>query len=130
VNLTVTQMKQLVRRRGVLATILTFSLPLALGFFLSLWLIAPVAEELRIGHVITRAVLAVGVGSTVAFVVIGVTGILGSFVFDNSFFGNSFPMPSYQGSPIAPQRVLAGVLLWRWRSTHRVEYVIEGLIDV
>ena len=31
-----------------------------LGFFVSLWLVVPIAEELRVGHVVTRAVLATG----------------------------------------------------------------------
>jgi hypothetical protein len=133
---------------GLLPAFLTFYLPFGVGFFLCLWLIAPLAEELRIGHVITRAILAVGVGATLAFVVLAVTGILGSFVFDSSFFGNSFPFPSYQGASVAqqlgyslqsaivgfvsllPLGVLAGVLLWHWRKTHPVDFAIEGLIDV
>ena len=133
---------------GLLSTFLTFYLPFAVGLFVSLWLIAPVAEELRIGHVITRAVLAVGIGSTLVFVVLSVTSILSSFVFNAPFFGNSFPFPSYQGAPVPqqlafalqsalvgfvsllPLGVLAGVLLWHWRKTHPVDFAIEGLIDV
>lgn len=124
-----------------LPTYLAVYLPFAIGFFLSLWLVAPMAEELRIGHVITRAILATGIGATLVFVVGSVLGIIASL--------SGLPIIPSQGEAPIPQQlgyalysalsllitllplgVLAGVLLWHWRRTHPVDYAIEGLIDV
>ncbi|CAN5495355.1 hypothetical protein BH10ACT7_BH10ACT7_24500 [soil metagenome] len=122
-------------------------IPFALGFFISLWIIAPIAEELRIGHVITRAVLATGVGSSVLFVVLAIMAIAGAFTFGQPMFGNSFQPPGFdttyvltglsgalQGALLAfvgllPLGVLAGVLLWLWRKDNPPKKPLAGLID-
>ncbi|HPG76824.1 MAG TPA: hypothetical protein PLU61_11645, partial [Rhodoglobus sp.] len=51
--------------------LLTSVLPFTVGYFLALWVVAPITEQLGIGHVITRAILATGIGATLWFVVLG-----------------------------------------------------------
>jgi len=124
------------------------ALAFGLGFFVSLWLVAPIAEELRIGHVITRAVLATGVGSTVVFIVFAVLGMVGAFSpSGGSLAGFEFPWPQFSGDSavvglgraletglqtlvgMLPLGVLAGVLLWLWRKDHPPKHPLAGYID-
>lgn len=127
--------------------VLLFALPFAAGFFVSLWIIAPIAEELRIPHVVTRAVLATGVASTAVFIALAITGVIGALGFDGAFFGQAFPFPRFDGANAAgalgraltsaaltfvgslPLGVLAGVLLWLWRKDHPPRRPLSGLID-
>jgi hypothetical protein len=124
------------------------AIPFGIGFFLSLWLVAPIAEELRVPHVITRAILATGIASTLTFVVMAVMAVVGSFDSSGSLFGNSFPLPTFSGSSAAagvlnalagaislfvmrlPVGVLAGTLLWIWRKDHPPKRPLEGIIDL
>ncbi len=119
--------------------------PFSVGFFVSLWIIGPIAEELRVPHVVTRAILASGVASTVVFIVLAITGLLGALSFEGSLFANSFPTLRLDGAPAAlaralataastfvsrlPLGVLAGVLLWLWRKDHPPKHPLSGLID-
>lgn len=124
------------------------SLPFVIGVFLSLWLLAPVAAELHIGHVITRSLLAVLMGAVVIFLVQFSTGLLGqvsdsqglvfgwaSAVFGSvvSSFGSALSnaVLSALGTAISmiPLTVLAGVLLWVWLREHPVKHPVAGLID-
>ncbi|MGX5680137.1 hypothetical protein [Schumannella luteola] len=125
------------------AAILAF----AIGYFFGLWFVAPISEELGVGHVITRSVLAVGIGSTVWLVVGGVIAIATTVSFDGGLLGYAFPgLVGVGDVPLALLRtlqdslqlfvgmlapgVLAGILLWRWRTAHPPEYHVEGLVDV
>ena len=126
---------------------LSVTVPFAVGFFVSLWIIGPIAEELRVPHVITRTILATGVASTVVFIVLGVSGLLGAVYFDGYLFANSFHAPRFDGSVAGnalaraltsaaltfvttlPLGVLAGVLLWLWRKDHPPKHPLSGLID-
>ena len=134
----------------IVATALGYGLltaiPFAVGYFISLWIIAPIAEELRVGHVITRAILATGVGATVLFIVLAVLAITGAFEIRGPLFGNSLggffdlgtaasglgrALASALGTLVAqlPLGVLAGVLLWVWRKSHPPRHPLSGLID-
>lgn len=125
----------------------TTILPFTVGFFLSLWLVAPISERLDLAPVITRSILATGIGATLWFVVTAIVGIMSTVGFDRSLFSNSFPqlqgveaIPSIlawalQGGVMAlvtnlPLGVLAGVLLWHWRKAHPPQFHVSGLVDV
>ncbi|MDJ0335491.1 hypothetical protein QMG83_09675 [Salinibacterium sp. G-O1] len=128
--------------------VLVQAVPFGIGFFLSLWLVAPIAEELRVPHVITRAILATGIASTLVFIVSAVLVIVGAFTLGTSFFGNSFPFPQFDGGGAGrgllvalaeaisgfvmrlPLGVLAGILLWIWRKNHPPRRPLEGMIDL
>ena len=124
------------------------AIPFGIGFSLSLWLVAPIAEELRVGHVITRAILATGIASTLVFIVMAVIAVVDSFSAGGAIFGNSFPVPGFDGSGAGqgilgalsraiitfvmqlPLGVLAGILLWIWRRDHPPKRPLEGIIDL
>jgi len=124
------------------------TLPFVVGFFLSLWLVGPISEELHLQHVITRSVLAAGIGCTLIFVVHSVVYILRAVTYSGAIFGNSFPtpgldpgsIPAVLGQSLAgalgylltliPLGVLAGILLWEWRKDHPSRFHVEGIIDV
>ncbi len=123
---------------GLSTRIVLTVLPFTVGYFLGLWVIAPITEQLRIGHVITRAVLATGVGSTTYFLVIAVVQSIDAV----SLFSDNSPdaIPVALGAALIqalsglivllPLGVLGGVLLWVRRTAKPSEHHIEGLIDV
>lgn len=132
---------------GVVSDLTITILPFTVGYFLGLWLVAPIAEQLALRHVIARAVLTTGIAATVVFVVRSVVSIVQVVVLDRPLFSNSFPIVSaltdvpgqllsaLQGSlvmfvTVLPLGVLAVILLWLWRQQHPAHYAIEGLIDV
>ena len=127
---------------------LALAVAFGIGYFVSLWLVAPIAEELRVGHVITRAVLATGIASTLVFIVFAITGLIGAFSpSGGSLAGFEFPWPRFSGDNAAlalgralqtglqtligmlPLGVLAGVLLWLWRKDHPPKHPLSGYID-
>jgi hypothetical protein len=102
------------------------------GFFLSLWLLAPIAAGQRLPGVIGRGAIATAAGAAVMLVLNAVLGVLSAFVTRGSLFGNSFPFPDFnEGNAFygissafsgafttlvgaLPLGVLAAVLLWLW----------------
>ncbi len=123
-------------------------LPFAIGVFLSLWLLAPVAAELHIAHVITRSLLAVAGGAVIVFLVQLVGMLFQSFdrsaglVFGwaSGFFStlssnadwafsNSLYVALSTAINLIPLTVLAGVLLWIWLRAHPAKHEVSGLID-
>lgn len=122
---------------------LLVAVPFAIGYFLSLWIIAPIAAELRIGHVIARAVLATGVASTVVFIVNALIALVraaipigvwmpGSwFDFEAAAFGLEGAFVTALHAIVAqlPLGVLGGVFLWLWRKDHPPKRPLSGLID-
>lgn len=115
----------------VLATILPFTV----GYFLALWVIAPITHELRVGHVITRSVLATGIGATLWFVPLGAIGAIAMVRIGAP--GEIAPQLGYALASaltalitLLPLGVLGGVLQWVWRTGHPAQHHIEGLIDV
>jgi hypothetical protein len=133
---------------GSFAYSLTRAVPFGIGFFLSLWLVAPIAEELRVPHVITRAILATGIACTVTFIVAVALAVIDSFDPGRSLFANAFPFSGFDGDGAVqgmlraltaavtmfieeiPLGVLAGILLWIWRKDHRPKRPLEGIIDL
>lgn len=124
------------------------SLPFVIGVFLSLWLLAPVAAELHIGHVVTRSLLAVVGGAVIVFLVYFGGGLLGQIsssegrvfgwaaaVFGSivSTFGSALSYALFRALSTAismiPLTVLAGVLLWVWLRSHPAKHPVAGLID-
>jgi hypothetical protein len=59
-----------------LPTTLGAPLPFAIGVFLAFWQIAPVAPQLRMAHVVTRALLAAVVGAVATFVLGFIVGAI------------------------------------------------------
>ena len=114
--------------------------PFTVGYFLGLWVIAPITEQLHIGHVLTRAALATGVGATLWFLVVAITGTVVAL----SAHGVGLPSPDLVPPQLGfalkqaltglivllPLGVLGGVLLWVRRTVKPSEHHIEGLIDV
>lgn len=119
----------------------------AVGYFFALWAIAPISERLGLAHVITRSILAVGVGASVWLVVGSVLAVVSTVSLGGGLFGFAFPgLVGVADVPFALLRtlqdslqlflsllapgILGGVLLWRWRTAHPPEYHVEGLVDV
>jgi hypothetical protein len=131
----------------VLATTVLTSLPLVVGFFLSLWIIAPIAAELHVAHVMMRSVLAAGVGASLSFIIGAAVAAVSNFAMDGTLFGTAIPTPSYDGAgfvtdlgflleqslsafvSVTPIAVLAGVLLWIWLDRHPVRHAVSGIVD-
>ena len=114
-----------------LATIL----PYTAGYFLALWVIAPITHELRVGHVITRSILATGVGATLWFVSLGVIATIAMLSIGapgeiGPQLGHALASALTALITLLPLGVLGGVLQWVWRTGHPSEHHIEGLIDV
>jgi hypothetical protein len=111
---------------------------IVLGFFLCLWAIAPITDELGIGHVITRAVLACGVAATMAFVgrslwlllTVLVTRPWGFMGSAPTILGASLGTALMAFVVLIPLGVLAGILQWLWRAKHPSRHHISGIIDV
>ncbi len=122
------------------ATLLTVILPFTVGFFVSLWAVAPIVGELHVRHVIARAILATGIGATLLFVVQAVVGSANALSLAPDSIATS---PSVVFTELAlalqvalsyfitllPLGVLAGVFLWLWRAAHPAPHHIGGLID-
>jgi hypothetical protein len=115
-------------------------LPFAIGVFLCFWQIAPVAPQLRMAHVVTRALLAAVVGAVA-------TGILGFIV---AFVVNLSELPGGLGSiadhltqagrSVLPGALnilidglvvvpLAALLLWGWLKSHPPKNAPAGALD-
>jgi hypothetical protein len=117
-------------------------LPFAIGVFLCLWQVAPIAPTLRLAHVVTRAILAALLGGAVMWivflvvqVVVEVTGtpfatpaadVLGRLGVDalQSLFRTLSVTAAY-----LPVAVLAAILLWGWLQRHPQGKPVHGALD-
>lgn len=111
------------------------TLPFALGVFVSLWLIAPLAGQLSLRFVITRGLLASAAGAVLVFVVslfVDVVTMI-RYVFDIRGFAHSGVIAVGTAVDVliytTPIVVLGAVLLWLWLRDHPREYEVSGLID-
>jgi len=121
-----------------LASLLGGPLFFAIGVFLCLWQIAPIAPSLRLAHVVTRALLAT---------VIGAAGYwLFRFFADVIFLafqGVLYRQPDVIGSVAfgatmdslralvgwLPLVVLGAVFLWGWLQRHPLKHAVKGTLD-
>ena len=105
----------------------------AAGFFLCLWLFAPIAAELRLSSVVGRSLLALVGGAVILFVITLLQSLFSGFdesagrVFGWAYgalatastdFGWAATQAIYSSistaSAFAPPAVLAGVMVWLW----------------
>jgi hypothetical protein len=127
---------------GQLVSSLTGPLPFAVGVFLCLWQVAPIAPALRLAHVVTRSILAALLGGVVMWLVYWVVQVIA----DAASFA-----PEFQGSIVfgklgpdaiealfralavtagyLPVAVLAGILLWGWLQRHPLDKRVHGALD-
>jgi hypothetical protein len=123
------------------STLLLVALPFAVGVFLSLWQLAPIASELRLFHVITRALLAAVNGAGVVFVVTVIASVVltvGDWFPAGTGFAGTSLLRSLTGAlqaglgtlaSAAPLVVLAGILLWLWLAEHPSKHAVSGMLD-
>ena len=127
---------------GQLVTSVSGPLPFAIGVFLCLWQVAPIAPNLRLAHVVTRSILAALLGGAViwiVFVVIQVivqvsqtpfetpaVKVLGTLGVDalQSLFRTLAVTAGY-----LPVAVLAAILLWGWLQRHPLDKRVHGTLD-
>lgn len=118
--------------------------PIAIGVFLCFWQVAPIAANLRLAHVVTRALLAASTGAVLLFVlglafsfVLWLMGLAGAF--DG---GGLTSVTPYIESPlvlllrtlvvlvgVVPLVVLGAVLLWGWLQRHPPKRAPKGSLD-
>lgn len=120
--------------------ILLTPVPLALGVFLSFWQLAPIAPQLRMAHVVTRALLAAIVGALLS----GVLAVL--LVAFPRLFGQDaqYYSPLRAVSDSVMQTIpgvvdllfdaaiavpLAALLLWGWMQRHLPDAAPRGALD-
>ncbi len=119
-------------------------MPISIGVFLCFWQIAPIAANLRLAHVVTRALLAATAGTVLLFVF----GLVYLFVlwllatagaFDGGGLFEVTPVgPSVLGVlfrslgvliGVIPVVVLGAVLLWGWLQRHPPTKAVKGTLD-
>ena len=111
------------------------TLPFAIGVFVSLWLIAPLAEQLTLRFVITRGLLASAAGAVLVFAVSLFVDVVTMvrYVFDIRGFAHSGVIAVGTAIDVliftTPIVILGAVLLWLWLRDHPREYEVSGLID-
>jgi hypothetical protein len=120
---------------------LAFGVPLffAVGVFLSLWQVAPVAGGLRLAHVVTRAALAAAIGAAFVWVARFILGVivvattaelrrdLAARVGGVSFDALMDALSTFVG--LLPLVVLAAVFLWGWLQRHPPKTAPRGTLD-
>lgn len=124
---------------GALTDSLIRLLPFAIGVFLAFWQIAPIAPQLRMAHVVTRAVLAalLGVlfGGVVTFLVgIGVQVSLVATVYPSlGAVGDSLRASVSPTVDLLFDALiavpLAALLLWGWLQSHAPKSTARGALD-
>lgn len=110
-------------------------LPFALGVFLGLWLIAPLADELTLPFVFTRGGLATAAGAILVIVSMLVVAAVDSVGrgFDGGAFARDAALGALTGAASFVNYLIpvlfASVLLWLWLRAHPRDYAVSGLID-
>lgn len=116
-------------------SLLKTTLPFVVGVFVCLWLVAPIAADLTLRFVLTRALLASAFGAIVVLivsVVVDFVRMLG-FGFDIRGFAHSVILAISHAIEVfitmTPLVMFAAVLLWLWLREHPRDYEVLGLID-
>lgn len=121
-------------------------IPFAIGVFLAFWQIAPVAPQLRMAHVVTRALLAAVIGAIAAGIISFVVAVMSDLL----GLGSSVVTPA-GGDPITTHLLgaarsvlpaaaniliqglvvvpLAALLLWGWLQSHPSKTTPVGALD-
>jgi hypothetical protein len=127
-------------------TALGASLPFALGVFIAFWQIAPVSPQLRMAHVVTRALLAAVIATAATFVLAFLVAVVLNFTqTDPALVLNGGPdafarnlldalrsvLPGtlnilIDGLVVVP---LAALLLWGWQQSHPPKTAPKGALD-
>jgi hypothetical protein len=131
---------------ATLPSALGASLPFALGVFIAFWQIAPVSRQLRMAHVVTRALLATVIATAATFVLAFLVAVLLNFTqTDPALVLNGGPgafarnlldalrsvLPGtlnilIDGLVVVP---LAALLLWGWQQSHPPKAAPKGALD-
>ena len=127
---------------GQFVASVTGPLPFAIGVFLSLWQVAPIAPSLRLAHVVTRSILAALLGGAVMWIVFWVTLLVsdaaslapefqGAIVFGK--LGPDALQALFRALAVTagylPVAVLAAILLWGWLQRHPLDKKVHGALD-
>lgn len=127
-----------------LAWALAGPLPIALGAFLCFWQIAPIAPQLRLAHVLSRAVLAGLAGTLLLFLLglffgflvwlLSLGGLLERAEAFGSGAGGIGVLPVLFQSlatflQVLPVLMLGAVLLWGWLQRHPPTRPVRGTLD-
>lgn len=106
-------------------------LPFALGLFLGLWLIAPLADELTLPFVFTRGALATAAGAILVIVAQLVIAVVAAL--DGGDLATDALLALLTGAASFVSYLVyvlfASVLLWLWLRAHPRDYAVSGLID-
>lgn len=175
--------KQLVRRRGALAALITSlgvaiaitiadvlltllgysdhliaatgwnalfrTLPFALGVFASLWLLLPIAADLSLQFVVTRAAGAAVLGAALLFVTQTIAVVIGRGMFwvGTGTAGEQYIVVTasqwletvitgvlrFTGAYFilfAPVVILFAIVQWNWLKHHPAKFEVAGILDV
>ena len=106
-------------------------LPFALGVFLGLWLIAPLADELTLPFVFTRGALATAAGAILVIIAQLVIALVAAL--DGGDLRRDALLSLVTGASAFVSHLIlvlfASVLLWLWLRAHPRDYAVSGLID-
>jgi hypothetical protein len=131
---------------ATLPAALSASLPFALGVFIAFWQIAPVSPQLRMAHVVTRALLATVIATAATFLLAFIVAALLIFaqtdpglvvnggadaVGRNLLDALRSVLPGtlnilIDGLVVVP---LAALLLWGWQQSHPPKTAPKGALD-
>jgi hypothetical protein len=110
----------------------------AAGVFLCLWQVAPIAPNLRLAHVVTRALLATAIGAACYWIFEFFAGLI--FMAVNGLWeqvGDVFGGVAFDALMDAlgalvgwlPLVILGAVFLWGWLQRHPPKNAVKGTLD-
>jgi hypothetical protein len=121
-----------------LASLLGGPLFFALGVFVCMWQVAPIAPSLRLAHVVTRALLATAIGAAFYWlfrfgadlIYLAVDGLL--YRQPDIIGGVAFDAGMDSLSALVgwlPLVILGAVFLWGWLQRHPPKQAVKGTLD-